>query len=78
MVLDERERQSFLVHIVYSLFIVENGCIPLPQGESEIKYLLQEGLSGKRSLLVVPSGSIWIVHLLGERLFGEHSVFCAT
>lgn len=72
------EREFFLVHIVYSLFIVENGCIPLPQGEPEIKYLLQEGLSGKGTLLVEPSGSIWILHLFGERLFGEHSVFCAT
>jgi hypothetical protein len=40
------------------LFIVENGGIQLTQGGSEIKYLLQEGMSGKESLLAKPSGPI--------------------
>jgi hypothetical protein len=34
---------------------VEYGCIPPVQGESEVKYLLQEGISGKGSLLAKPS-----------------------
>jgi hypothetical protein len=37
---------------------MENGCNPLPQGGPEIKYLLQEGMSDKGSLLAKPSGSI--------------------
>jgi hypothetical protein len=35
---------------------VENGCIPPSQGGPEIKYLLQEGKSGKGSSLAKPSG----------------------
>jgi hypothetical protein len=38
------------------LFIVENGNIQLTQGGPEIKYVLQEGMSGKGNLLAKPSG----------------------
>lgn len=38
-----------------SMFIVENGCVPTSQGGTKIKYLLQEEMSGKRSLLAKPS-----------------------
>jgi hypothetical protein len=42
-------RQSMLIHIVYWLFIVENGCISPPQGGPEIKYLLKEGMSRREA-----------------------------
>ena len=35
---------------------MENGCIQLTQGGPEIKYLLQEGMSRKGSLLAKLSG----------------------
>jgi len=35
---------------------MENGSIPTPQDGSEIKYLLQGGMSRKGSLLAKPSG----------------------
>lgn len=41
------ERQSWLVHTVYLLCIVENGCIQLPQGGPEIKHLVQEECLGR-------------------------------
>ena len=34
---------------------MENGYLPPPQGGPEIKYLLQEGTSGKGSFLAKPS-----------------------
>ena len=37
---------------------MENGFISTPQGGPEIKYLLQEGMSGKGSLLAKPSGPL--------------------
>jgi hypothetical protein len=46
---DEKDRPWF--QTIYCLFIVKNGCIPPPQGEPEIKYLLQEGMTKKRNLL---------------------------
>ena len=49
-------RQFLLVHTVYSLFIVENWCIALTWIGPETKYLLQEGMYGKGSLLAKPSG----------------------
>jgi hypothetical protein len=52
------KRQTLLVQTAYSLFIVENGYIPLTQGGPEIKYLLQEEMSRKGSLLAKPSGPI--------------------
>ena len=55
-VLDERDSPWF--QTIYWLFIVENGCIPPSQGGPEIKYLLQEGMSGKGSLLTKPSGPL--------------------
>lgn len=39
-------------------FIIENGCIPPPQGGPEIKYLLQGGMSRKGCLLAKPSGPL--------------------
>jgi hypothetical protein len=40
------------------LLVVENGCKPPPQGGPWIKYLLQEGMSGKGFLLAKPSGPL--------------------
>lgn len=51
------ERQPLLVHTVYSLLIVGNGCIQLLQGGPESKYLFQGGVSMERSLLTKPLGS---------------------
>ena len=53
--LDGRDRSWF--QTVYWLFFVENGCIPPSQG-GPFKYLLQEGMSGKRHLLAKPSGPL--------------------
>lgn len=36
----------------------KNGCIPHLQGGPEIKYHLQEGMSGKRHSLATPSGPL--------------------
>jgi hypothetical protein len=47
---DERDSPRF--QTVYQLFIVENGCV------SAIKYFLQGGMSGKRSLLAKPPGPL--------------------
>ena len=44
-------RRSLLVHTIYSLFIVEDGCMQLTQGGPEIKYISQEGMLVKGSLL---------------------------
>jgi hypothetical protein len=52
-VLDERER---VLSCLNCLLIMEKWCIQLTQGGPEIKYLLQEGMSGKGSLLAKPSG----------------------
>lgn len=38
------------------LLKVKNGCIPLTQGGPEMKYLLQEGMSKKGTLLAKTSG----------------------
>ena len=40
----------------YSLLIVENECIPPPQGGPEIKHPFQGGVPGKGSVLAKPSG----------------------
>jgi hypothetical protein len=53
VVLDERD--SPWLQTVYCLVTMENGCIPPSQGGPEIKYLLQEGMSGKGSSLAKPS-----------------------
>ena len=37
---------------------MENRCLQPPQGGPEIKYLLQEGMSGKGFLLAKPSGPL--------------------
>ena len=55
LVLDERD--SLCSNYV---FIVENGCIQLTQGGTEIKYLLKERISRKRSFL---SKSLGLAHL---------------
>jgi hypothetical protein len=36
----------------------KNKSIPPPQGGPELKYLLQEGMSGKGSVLAKPSGPL--------------------
>lgn len=51
-------RDSPWFQTVYWLFIVKNGCISTSQGEPGIKYLLQAGMSEKRSLLAKPLGPI--------------------
>lgn len=38
------ERQSWIVHTVYSLCIVENGCIQLPQGGPEMNTLWRKNV----------------------------------
>lgn len=38
------------------LLVVENRYVGVTQGRPEIKYLLQKGMSGKRSLLTHPQG----------------------
>lgn len=50
--------KRILIHTVYWLFIMENGCIPPPQSGPEIKYVLQERMSGKGSLLAKLWGAI--------------------
>jgi hypothetical protein len=52
------ERDSPCFQTVYWLFIMENGCMPTSQLGPEIKYLLQERMSGKGSLLAKPSGPL--------------------
>lgn len=47
------ERDSPWFQTVYCLFIMENGCVPTSQVGPEIKYLLQEGMSGKGSSLAL-------------------------
>jgi hypothetical protein len=49
VVLDERE--SPCLSKLFIFFIVKNRCIQFTQGGPEIKYLWQEGMSGKGSLL---------------------------
>jgi len=55
-VLDERDSPCLSKLLIHDK---NGGCIQLTQGGPEIKYLLQEGMSGKGSLLVKP----WRGHL---------------
>lgn len=48
------ERDSPWFQTVHWLYIMENGCITTSQVGPEIKYLLQEGMSGKGSSLAKP------------------------
>lgn len=66
-------RQSLLVHTVYSLFIVEDGCMQLTQGGPEIKYISHKGMSVKGSLLAKPSGACPSLYLISM----EHWVIWA-
>jgi hypothetical protein len=55
----EKRRKEKRQSIVLNFVMVEGECIkpyPTSQGGPEIKYLLQEGMSGKRSLLATPLG----------------------
>ena len=64
-------RQRLFLHVTHSWFDERDSpclsklfihgrkeCIQLTQGGPEIKYLLQEGMSGKGSLLAKPSGPL--------------------
>lgn len=54
------DRESLLVQTVYLVFIMENVCIQLTEGELEIKYPLQKGYSGKGSPLTQSSWSAYL------------------
>jgi hypothetical protein len=58
---------------------VKNGCIPTPQGEPVIRYLLQEEMSGKGSLLGKPYWASRYLISMENSVLGLHdhrSVAC--
>jgi hypothetical protein len=71
MVLDERDSPC-----LSKLFIQGGkGCIELTQGEPEIKYILQEGMPRKESLLAKPTDpSRYLISMENSRRYATQPV----